>query len=50
MIDQISEKEPRYGMRPRKSKHSNDFNKPTAEKYQELKHEGKVHVLIKPKI
>jgi hypothetical protein len=49
MIDQISKKEPRYGMRPRKYKYSNDFNKPTAEKDQELNHEGKVHVLIKQK-
>jgi hypothetical protein len=49
-INKNLEKEPRYKMRPRKSKLSIDLNKPVAEEADGLKNGSKLKTLIKPKV
>jgi chromosome segregation ATPase len=44
------EKNPRYEMRPRKTKLSIDLNRPVVEEEYELKNENKVETKIKPKV
>jgi hypothetical protein len=50
IIEDKPEKNPRYEMRPRKTKLSIDLNRPVVEEEHELKNGNRVKTKIKPKI